>query len=347
MAKQRSRQQKTGATGEGLVAWLAQKSGGWIVRPQHADFGVDLELELDEPTVAGQLLKIQVKASETVERRDGKIGCTVPRSLVHLAENLRVPLILVRVDVATEQAWYLWIQRWWLSAREKGVRFDRLPEESMAWIPEEDELLVGLQGELPRLARGHTREQLVLSLSDTVRAAIHQGDVHLLSALTDLLEGVGPLPDPFPIASIIDRVVTMGSAIWGTTDGNELSRVLFCLCRSFGDRFSVDQIDRLVWRADAYSRTGINALDLLYTNFQERTVGLALAQRYAGYENKRPAFFCALRETYPGKSEFGLPRFAGGFHAHGFRLPEFDNGMLFDKIANRGASAILDVVQQT
>lgn len=342
MSKSRSRGQQIGALGERLVAMVSEKSGCWLPRHQGEDFGIDLELELTKPAVMGEILKVQVKSNATIGRRAGEIECSLPRSLVRLGENLRVPLILIVAETNTDRAWYLWVQRWWQELRRKGARFDRLPESSTVWIPESHELMAGLQGELKDIARGQTWEQLVMNLTDTVRAAIFHESPTLLGPLTDLLVGIGPLPDPFPIGGIIDRVVGMGGKIWGTPEGNKEVSLLFTLCRSFGDRFTVDQIDQLLWRGEGYSRTGINALDMLYTCFPQHVASLALAVRYAERSERKPAYFCALREAHPTVSDFGLGRAAVGFQSYGLCLVKGGELELIDKLANRGVSAILD-----
>lgn len=339
--KARHERQRVGKYGERLVCLLADKSGHWLARSQEEDFGVDLELELTAPAVAGEILKVQVKSSTKVERDGSSVKCLLPRSLVHLGENLRVPVLLAVVEESTDRTWYLWIQRWWLQQRENGVRLDRLPENITVLLPDRDRLPAGLDGELRRIARGQTREQLVLSLSDAVRGAVRHNDSSLLASLVDVLARIGPLPDPFPIGMVINRALRLGAGLRGTDEGANVSRTLFELCRAFGDRFTAGQIDRLVWRGTGYSRTGIDALGLLYTNFPEATVARNLSARYAEEKDPRPAYYCALRERHPTVTDFELARLAAGFAAVGLRFhgDPFD---LLDKIANRGASAILD-----
>ena len=50
MAK-RTDSQRIGARGERLVAYMIESSGGWIVRSQDEDFGIDLEAEFAEQSV--------------------------------------------------------------------------------------------------------------------------------------------------------------------------------------------------------------------------------------------------------------------------------------------------------
>jgi hypothetical protein len=342
MSKVRSTQQQTGDFGERFVGVIVEKSGCWLTRNQDRDYGVDLEIELTEPKVAGEIVKLQVRSTETVSRNAGSIEAALPRTLVHLGENLRVPLLLVVFETSTERAWYLWVQRWWLQARQNGVRFDQLAETTTVWIPETQEFAPGLQGELKDIGRGQTREQLVLSLSDTVKAAIHHDDPFLLGPLTDLLAKLGPLPDPFPISLVIDRVVCLGGKIWATVEGNRESQLLFTLCRVFGDRFTVEQIDQLVWRGEGYSRTGINALDLLFTAFPDYIARLSLATRWTCRTDPRPAFYCAFRKAYPKDEIFCLVRPAFSFRSNGLYVTNMDEGTMLNHLANRGASALLD-----
>jgi hypothetical protein len=73
--KQRSRGQKIGDIGEAYVRAWVEEAGGWIARAQEKDFGVDLELELDERGVRGELIKVQVR---THEKAEGEAFVTVP-----------------------------------------------------------------------------------------------------------------------------------------------------------------------------------------------------------------------------------------------------------------------------
>jgi Domain of unknown function (DUF4365) len=61
---QQTESQILGSQGQNLVALIINESGHWIARAQGEDFGIDMEAELSSPSVQGQLLKIQIKASE-------------------------------------------------------------------------------------------------------------------------------------------------------------------------------------------------------------------------------------------------------------------------------------------
>jgi len=110
-----------GSQGQSLVAHLTNSSGDWIARARDEDYGIDIEAELSSPAVTGQLLKIQVKASKSVEATDKGILCQIPRKLAAYADSCRLPVILVRVEIEKQQAWYLWVQDWVLEKRRAGL----------------------------------------------------------------------------------------------------------------------------------------------------------------------------------------------------------------------------------
>ena len=103
---ERSDSQKLGSQGQSLVAHLINSSGDWIALAQDEDYGIDMEAELSSPFVSRQLLKIQVKTSTSIKTTDKGILCQVPRKLAAYADSCRLPVILVRVDIEKQQAWY-------------------------------------------------------------------------------------------------------------------------------------------------------------------------------------------------------------------------------------------------
>ena len=97
----RSKSQKIGSKGHKLVAYLIEKAEGWVARAQDEDFGIDLEAEVSEPEVRGEILKIQIKGQENPEITPRGVKALVEAKYLHLAEALRVPLIFVVADMRT------------------------------------------------------------------------------------------------------------------------------------------------------------------------------------------------------------------------------------------------------
>ncbi len=74
---------------------VIEKSGIWISRRQDEDSGIDLEAELAKPEVSGQILKIQIKASESPDITARGVKAVIEKKYLRLAESLRVPFVYV------------------------------------------------------------------------------------------------------------------------------------------------------------------------------------------------------------------------------------------------------------
>jgi len=164
----RSEAQVLGSQGQSLVAHIINSSGDWIARAQNEDFGVDLEAELAVPKVGGQFVKIQVKASRSVEITDKGVVCQIPKLLAVYADSCRLPVVLVRVSIEGQKAWYVWLQRWLLQRQRLGLRMEDLPQMVTYHIPAEKTLQRGLDEELRDIAQWRTKTQLVLTVHDAI-----------------------------------------------------------------------------------------------------------------------------------------------------------------------------------
>jgi hypothetical protein len=338
--KQRSSGQRIGDRGEAFVRAWVEEAGGWIARAQEKDFGVDLELELDERGVRGELIKVQVRAHEKAEAEDF-VTAPVERKLLSYAEECRVPIVVVAVDLAKKEAFFCWLQAWLLTADGRRVFSEGIQTHELR-IPREKELRHGLGGELRDIARHRTPEQLWLGMRDVLRSAIALRDERSSEALAELLASARGYAQR-PIVELLDQVLALGTRIWATEEGNRVSRVLFGLCRALGGEFTVDDIKRLVVRGDAYSRTGINALGVLYDAHGEHVKSLELPKGFEGDE-PRICYYCLLRERYLGRPSTALFTADTDFDVDGMTVDPEAREDLVLRWANRGDSAILDYV---
>ncbi|MCK1719887.1 hypothetical protein [Bradyrhizobium sp. 141] len=94
----------------------------------------------------------------------------------------------------------------------------------------------------------------------------------------------------FPIDLVLDEVLSLGNRIWATLEGNALAELLYMLARSYGGQFSLEQIGKLVLRGDGYSRTGINALGIMYDEFPERMKALKLGEMFERHDDWRVSY---------------------------------------------------------
>ncbi|HVU87585.1 MAG TPA: DUF4365 domain-containing protein [Pirellulales bacterium] len=340
----RSDAQRIGSRGQRLVAHLVEDAGGWIARTMDEDYGIDLELELDTPEVIGQIVKVQIKAAQQVKLVKRGVQLKVPRALASYADTCRVPVLLVQADLARKEAWYLWVQHWLLEKRRTGFGIHSLPQTSTEYVPVTQTLAYGLYGELQDVARWSTETQLVLTLNDAIRTAAAVYKLEILNSLLDLLGKLDVISDTFPIDLVIDQAITLGMRLWATAEGNQAANAMFAVCRKLGTRFTVDQVRRMVAREEeeSYSRTGVTGLGILYDEHSAHLKELELPKLFDGLRIPLIAYYCRLREAYPGKR---IPQMLGTpnlFTLDGWALHPDSLDRLFDKWANRGDSAILD-----
>lgn len=332
----RSRPQQIGAFAQRWLAARIADHGAWITRDLSDDFGVDLEAELAVPEVQGEILKLQVKASERLQRIAGHVHIRVERRYLTYAASCRYPLVLVAVDTTLREAWYLWLQEHLLGAGWHEL----LQSEQASWtlrIPECRTLSSGLDGELRGIAQWRGKTQLVLSLLDALRAAASAGELATVTAVTDSLATMGEELGDRILRAVVAEVVTLGNRARGTEEGSAVTWKLFALLRRFGDRIDFDTVRRLVIRGESYSRTGINALGILYDTFPDHLRALDLPRAFVAID-PRVAYYCAFRETVRSEPTF-VPD-PGAFRFAGLRYdrPEgYEN-----RLANRGVSALLD-----
>ena len=339
--------QALGSQGQSLVTHIINSTGDWIARAQDEDYGIDLEAELAVPEVAGQLIKVQVKASRSVEIAERGVVCQIPRSLAFYADSCRLPVILVRVDLDRQQAWFLWLQQWLLERQRNGLVMQSLPESVTCHIPTEHTLENGLTKELRDIAQWRTETQLVLTVHDAIRTSAAVYNYGVLDHLVALLDQIGIVNEHFPINLVIDQAISLGADLRGTYEGNQASRTLYSICRHFGKYFSADQIWRMVTRQESTSRTGLNALGMLYDEAYEHTAGLDLVQRFLTHTDRRVAFYCNLRERKAHASFLELIRENMEVQFADLAIDPQLKEDLFGKWPNRGDAVILDYLYST
>jgi len=332
----RSSQQQIGSFAQRWVAAQIAEHRQWIARDLSDDFGIDLEAELAAPEVRGEILKLQVKASEKLERTGEFVSIRLEQRYLTYAAACRYPLILIVVDVTLKEAWYVWLQEWVLTMGPSEV----LAGTQASWtlkIPVHRTLDKGLELDLQEIARWRGKTQLLLSLLDALRAAAATRQLTMVTTITDLVAQMGEGLGEKVLQSVVAEVLMLGNRMWGTEEGNEVMWRLFSFLRKFGDRVNLDTVKRLVLRGESYSRTGINALGILYDSFPDHIQSLGLPAAFNDID-PRVAYYCAFRETAQIEPTF-MPE-PGSFEFAGLRYERPEGHE--NKIANRGVSALLD-----
>lgn len=343
---ERTPEQKIGDQGE---QWLLSEitshlAPSWIARRIEKDFGIDIESELSENTVKGEILKLQCKTSEIVPRHNGRIQFDVERTYVDYALSCRYPVIFIRVELSSKQAWYLWLQDWILTdARVSDPALDQ--QSYTVWVDESQTLSSGLTKSLAEIARWRGPTQLVLSLRDAMRAAAATANPVLVRQIVGVLSEAAPLLGSVFLGLILREAMDLGEQLRGSFEGYAVGEQLFALVRTFGERTTVEAVDAMVRRNDSYSRTGIIGLGILYDTFHQHSSSLRLVDHFLAYKLPQVAYYCALREANPGKGYWDFINGPGDFVFAGLKFTPPEHWNFSDKYANRGPSAILDYLE--
>lgn len=341
MAK-RSASQKIGSTGHKWLLAHVEGHPHWMSRELNEDFGIDAEFEMTEFGLFGDILKIQIKSSEKVERINNAIKFNIERKYIEYADSCRYPLILVLVDVNTKEAWYLWLQEWLLAQRVIASPLLTEQKSWTEWVPETHSIDAGLHGDLKKIARWEGRSQLALSLRDALNAATAIEDRRMMLLLADAIASCADGLGQAGLNTVIDQAIKIGDRMRGTHEGNLIADQLFAMVRRRGSQLDARTIDRLVLRDDSYSRTGISSLAILYDEYFEHISSLKLPARYT-QKSPRIAYYCAFREAYPQHKCLDVTVDPSAFIFAGLKYLQPD--MYWNKYANRGPSALLDYLE--
>lgn len=313
----------------------------WLSRSLDEDFGVDAEAELTEGGVLGHIIKLQFKSSVEVPRRPKQINFSIKRKYIDYAKSCRYPVAFVVIDVSTREAWYLWLQKWILEERSKGERLDDQDSYSR-WLSDTATIESGLDGEWKNIAKWRTETQLVLSLMDTLKAAIATYDEKLISHFVDLLREFAPTVADSSLDALVSEAIYLGERIRGTEEGLTISQLLFPLIREFGGKLSKKAVIDMVQRGESYSRTGLDGLGILFDEHFDNTASFGLPEYFKEQELPEVAYYCALREEFPTRKYLDFIEGPGDFTFAGLKFVDPENGYFGCKYANRGPSAILD-----
>lgn len=347
----RTESQRTGDRAEAIVQTIIDSHPFWMGRRQDHDFGIDLEAEFAPPvpggqTASGRLLKIQVKGSQDWTRTGDWISVSLSRDYLDYAGQFRIPVILVAIDVVTQEAWFVWLQAWLLET--EAARGDSTAASMTVKIPVHDRLVAGLDGPLQRVARGQEPTSMVLGLREVLEAATATNNSDVFDGAIAILGKLSAPSDVWVVQKTIDALLGLGQqpSMWLT---QRLVPQLMSLGKYLGGSLTTDQVVRLVGRGDTYSRAGLFALSELYDVWWEHARTLRLAEAFQANGSLAVAWYCNFREAHPGRVAMTLwsDLIGGRIAAPVFEGVGFgDIGELADaflsKFFNRGESALLD-----
>lgn len=340
--------QKIGSLGHSLVETQIKASELWIARNLTEDFGIDIELEFapNNDEVKGRFIKAQIKSHKTVKYANEFLSEPFSKGFLRYVYECRVPIILIIAETSSEKTWYVWLQKWLIDSGNVSNLYDETTTKTLSVnIAIKDDFKQALKSDLTSIASWENKTQLYIAVKDLANLSLTMYDEKLSEILFDYLgelKATNP-DDPDYIELILNRVIELGMGIWATPEGNKVSRMLFKFLKENGEKINSNHISKLIIRGESCSRTGINALGLLYDNYPQHTASLKLKERFKKFSDPRVFYYCSIREKYLGtKSPHWLEKDLefGNFKADFSEI----NTSIFDKWANRGDSVILDYV---
>lgn len=336
--------QKIGALGETIVQQQIQQSDNWIARKLNEDYGIDIELELsDSESVKGEFIKAQIKTHKKI---DGNHSERLKKTFLRYVYECRVPIILIVVSLENQQAKFVWLQKWLIETDNIMSIYDDNESGLTVSFQNSSDLKCGLGNELITIANWQNRTQLFIAVKDLATLSLNLQDHKLSCFLMDYIGEYfsGGNYDPIYFSKLLDRVIEIGVSIWATPEGNELSKLLYTFIRTHGDKINSDHIFKFVTRGETISRTGLNALGILYDHYPTYIKSLRLPEKFQTFEDPRLHFYCVFREQNLGKSDFDLYTNVDNIIKIGKLAANLTDVDVLNKWANRGESFLLDYI---
>jgi len=342
MAK-RTKMQNIGSFGQRLVALIIERNGNWVARNQDEDFGIDLEAELSEPIVNGDIIKIQIKCQKKIEIIDNSIKVRIDKKYLYYAFNCRIPIIYVIVDQASEQAWYIWLQEVVFDGLIKDGKFQN--KDVVKIICESETLENGLHGKIKEIATMQTKIQLELALLDIVKSVTSYNKSKYMSDFYKIFIKMGNIIGlEISIDYIIDKLVEITGKENANFERNEVQSTLYDLCWKFGCKFTKQQIIKMTIHEKGYPHMGINALGILYSGYFHNILKFELPKYYKENNHMNLWYFSSLHEKYPDMDIMSIVSSKSiNLIIDDYTIEDDDREYICDKFINRGCSVFLQV----
>jgi hypothetical protein len=344
--------QEIGTTGHSIIEVQIKKSKCWIVRNLTEDYGIDIELELkNNNIVTGKFVKAQIKSHVNISLEKDFVPQSLTKSFLRYVYECRVPIILIIIDINTSKSWFLWLQKWIIDSNNISNIYNEKETKSLTInVNQINDFIYGLRHEIVSIATWKNKTQLFLAIRDLANLSLTLYNNKLSQILFDYLDEFDATNENELnyFNTIVDIVIGLGTTIWATPKGNNITQLLFNFIRENGNKLNANNIEKLLIRGNDCSRTGVNALGILYDNFPKHTVSLNLIQKFEKFCDKRLHFYCTIREQYIDlKSPMWLIKdnidlTVGKLKADFSSI----NTSIFDKWANRGDSVIFDYIYE-
>lgn len=189
---------------------------------------------------------------------------------------------------------------------------------------------------------------MVLALRGVLEVASGWENRAVARGIVELLGRTDFPSRAWTIGTIVDQLSGFGphAPYW---QAQQMLPMLFAVIDTAGDTLTAGQLVRIVQRGEAHSRVGIDALSGLYDTRPEHAASLRLPRAFGAAWLDAPAWYAAMRERYPGKTDFGLflsslPDSELEHQGAVLRIDQELRDYLIAKWPNRGNSVLLDAL---
>ncbi|MEY8143100.1 DUF4365 domain-containing protein [Falsihalocynthiibacter sp. CO-5D18] len=294
----RSISQRIGDQAEHLAQGAFLDSSNWICRTQSHDFGVDLEAELIDiingvEELSGALVKIQVKGTLKPILRDRGYYIRLKTDYLKYANQFRVPVILLLVNVLSKEIHYLWLQEYILGREDilYGAK------SVLVKVPRENALNRSFDHQLPEIALGVTNGAQLMAVQKLFEVFSSKYDQKAMELASGLLEHLGEGGHVSIFNGAINNLIKRGPHL-SRIGSQEFGKILADLTRRFGDKLDADQVLKMVVRGDSYSLAGLDGLLGLYDGFPDHAKSLDLASQFDKLGLHQLSWYCRFREAH-------------------------------------------------
>ncbi|HHF7365599.1 TPA: DUF4365 domain-containing protein [Legionella bozemanae] len=307
----RTESQGLGENGQKLVEYQIASSPHWIPHNLSPDYGIDLELQYSprNEDVRPWFIKAQIKSHNTLVTNSDYLTEPLTKSFLRYTYECRVPIILILVSVKEQKSWYLWLQKWLLESGNIPAIYNENTAKTLpVKVPKDNDLVIGLKDEIISIASLNNKTQFYMVVKELAHHPSVLHDVDLSHFFFNYLEKLSDsILQKSYIDSLILRLFDLNIYARGTTEGNKVSYLIYEYVKKHGNTLNFEHIKKLVLRGDSLSRTGLDALGILYDNHPEYALSLKLIEKFKNH--KLLHYYTTIRERYINKiSPFWLSK---------------------------------------
>lgn len=243
--------------------------------------------------LSGAIIKLQIKGTLKPIYRNRGFYIRLKSDFLRYANQFRVPVVLLLVNVSNDSIYYLWLQEYLIGREDvlDGV------QSVLVRFPEENGLKNSFEYGLPEIALGVTRGAQLMAIQRLFEVFSAKYDQTALELSSSLLKHIGDGGHVSIFNTAIEKLIKRGPHL-SRVDSQEFGKILCDITRSFGDQLSSDQVLKMIVREDTYSLAGLDGLSGLYDSFPDHASHLELPSLFDNIGLHELSWYCQFRQAH-------------------------------------------------